>query len=239
MSFHSLEADRFWARQCLGFHIQARPLSVTAKNLVALQRRLLAASPVTLLPIPANALHISVFTLVSAHSQERSKEELWTTIRKAMSKEMVALAYAKEPIPVTFRRLAFTPKAVIVATEDQPEPFRTLRVHLGALLRSLDLHAPRVRSNSRHDSPFRTVDGCGSRAIELNRTIICDPGRCLQKHRDCARAAIPLTSDRRTPMTANGWKADVPGIPTKIARRKPTRADQAARRQSQVSTRRR
>ena len=137
----SFKADPYWAKPCLGYHVQARPNRATLSALADLQHTIAAASPVPLHLIPTAAMHVSVVTLISARADDRKKEAAWSKLSNSMVVELETMVREPLSISMTFRSLKFTSQAVIVSTDVQPAKFASLRSSFAALLDDLNLPA--------------------------------------------------------------------------------------------------
>lgn len=136
-----LRADERWGLPCIGYHIQARPDRDSTANLQRLQQDTARTSPVALNLIPADALHLSVATLVAAQSFSDDGELQWFQIEGDVRRKLAAVPTRKE-FSILFPSLAFTKKAVIVLTRDQPAALREAREGFGEVLTSFGMERP-------------------------------------------------------------------------------------------------
>jgi hypothetical protein len=130
----SLEVDERWGLPCVGYHVQARPDRDAITTLRRLQQTIMQASPVALNLIPADALHLSVATLVPAQPPSELAEKQWSRIQRDASRELAALP--SEEVSIIFRSLAFTRHALVLVTRDQAATLLRARSRFGDLLTS-------------------------------------------------------------------------------------------------------
>lgn len=136
-----LRADERWGLPCIGYHIQARPDYDSTANLQRLQQDTVRTSPIALNLIPADALHLSVATFVAAQSFSNDAELRWSQIEQDVRCKLAAVP-TREEFSILFPRLAFTRKAVIVLTRDQPPALREARDGFGEVMTSFGMERP-------------------------------------------------------------------------------------------------
>lgn len=136
-----LTRDNDWGRECVAYHLQARPDAATIHALRDCQHLAAGRLPTELHTIPPEALHCTVFTLIPAATPMQKARRDWEGIEPLLAIS-VSDWRLEGPVSLRFERLAFTPTAVIVATDSVPAEIQKTRRSLSALLQRANLPFP-------------------------------------------------------------------------------------------------
>jgi hypothetical protein len=183
----ALEADPQWSMPCIGYHIQARPDQSSVSRLISLQRQIESSSRIALRVIPPGSLHLSVVTLIRAQPPSAIAEQQWMTISRSLDSELVTLARHAEPLSIVLTGVAYTARAVIAFTEQQPDYLIEARSRFGDLLQSLGL------AHSVYDRTHITIARYAENALLEGETTP------QQIHLEVQLASIGPVCERRYP----------------------------------------
>lgn len=187
----NLEADSLWGEVCLGYHIQARPDQTTIEALQLVQRQIAETTPVALHLVPPDSLHVSVVTLIAPQIELGAAESEWLRISKNLGRQLDELLCLAKPEPVLFPRLAFTPRALIVVTDSQPDVFSGLRLEYGKLFESIGLSARKYDQTHITIARFAEARSVDNSVLELIEREKIDLLGCFD--------AVRLVRERRYP----------------------------------------
>jgi hypothetical protein len=131
--------DPLWGQVCLGYSLQARFDGASRESLAAIQRQRLGRGAADWHVTPPETAHISVFSLISVRGAVANKEELWRSL-SGLVRPIVAAARAEwTPCTLRFPELELMETALILTTIEQPEPIRSLRRQLNAVVAAAGL----------------------------------------------------------------------------------------------------
>jgi hypothetical protein len=138
-----LTRDPHWADECVGYHVQGMLSSGSINAIVALQQKLNNVGEARFHLIPAESLHISVFTLVSARTNLPNKDKIYEQICAEMPAELAELSRFRGSIDVDFDEVLMAPMAIGIATRHQPVLILELRERFSNLLQRLGFDVPK------------------------------------------------------------------------------------------------
>lgn len=133
-----LQNDRLWGEPCLGYGVQAHLDAESTSRIAGLQIRAFRDRAVRLHLTPPQTLHISVFSLVPVRWPDEGKADVWERLKAAGVKEVVSPRLG-ESFSIEFREMRITNSAIILCTQQQPAPIRSLRRDLNQFVERLGL----------------------------------------------------------------------------------------------------
>jgi len=192
----TLHVDNRWGMECVGYHAQARPNTGTIAAIQTLQKDVTRRSPVPLHLIPASALHISVFTFLPAGPPSDRVDRAWREIHSALTSQG-GCDLSQTAMSILFQRIAFTEKAIILLTSEQPAVYVQMRTQFRTILESLNLDAPSYDQTHLTIARYAesgTIDDCAVAPIEEGAVDFLASFETVQLCRE--RLFPSLTADR-------------------------------------------
>jgi hypothetical protein len=138
-AIRTVREDTLWGQACVGYSVQARFDGAAGETLAALQRRRLGSGADAWHLTPPDTAHVSVFSLIHVRAVAARKEELWRSLSHVVRPIIAAASADWNPFAVRFASLEVTETALILTTIDQPEPIRSLRRRLNAVVEAAGL----------------------------------------------------------------------------------------------------
>lgn len=133
-----LQNDRLWGEPCLGYGVQAHLDAESTSRIAGLQIRAFRDRAVRLHLTPPQTLHISVFSLVPVRWPDEGKADVWKRLKAAGVKDVVSPRLG-ESFSIEFKEMRITNSAIILCTQQQPAPIRSLRRDLNQFVEGLGM----------------------------------------------------------------------------------------------------
>lgn len=130
--------DRLWGAPCLGYGVQAHLDAESASRIAELQTRAFRDRAIRLHLAPPQTLHISVFSLVPVRWPDEGKADVWKRLKAAGVKDLVSPRLG-ESFSIELKEMRITNSAIILCTQQQPGPIRSLRRDLSQFVERLGL----------------------------------------------------------------------------------------------------
>lgn len=134
--------DALWGEPCLAYHLQGR-LPAEATTALARMQRYAArelSAPVHL--VPAEALHVSLYSLIPVHWPEEAKEPFWNAQQARLLELLPELTRACSGLVLELESTRLFPSAVVAVARDTSGTIAALRRRLAQLFRHPTLPPP-------------------------------------------------------------------------------------------------